>query len=57
VKSLNLQIESFKSGEKYVSMSSGFAKQLAEKNREINKLKLKLADAHCEIVTVRQNWM
>ena len=57
VKSLTFQVESFKSGEKYVSMRSEFAKQLAAKNREIKKIKSELANAHCETVTVRQNWM
>ncbi|NLC42975.1 MAG: transposase [Clostridiales bacterium] len=57
VKSLTFQVESFKSGEKYVSMRSEFAKQLAARDREIKKVKSELADAHCETVTVRQNWM
>jgi hypothetical protein len=57
VKSLTFQVESFKSGEKYVSMRSEFAKQLAAKDREIKKIESELADAHCETVTVRQNWM
>ena len=57
VKSLTFQVESFKSGEKYVSMRSEFAKQLAAKDREIKKIKSELADAHAETVTVRQNWM
>ncbi len=57
VKSLTFQVESFKSGEKYLSMRSEFAKQLAAKDREIKKIKSELADAHCETVTVRQNWM
>ena len=57
VKSLTFQVESFKSGEKYVSMRSEFAKQLAARDREIKKVKSELADAHCETVSVRQNWM
>lgn len=57
VKTLTFQVESFKSGKKYVSMRSDFAKQLAAKNREMEKIKSKLADSHCEIVTMRRNWM
>lgn len=57
VKSLTYQVESFKSGEKYVSMHSEFAKQLDAKNRENKKIKLDLANAHRETVTARKNWM
>ena len=57
VKSLTFQVQSFESGKKYVSMCSEFARQLATKNREIEKLKSELTDAHFETVTVRKNWM
>lgn len=57
VKSLAFQVKSFESGKKYVTMRSEFAAQLAAKDREINKLKAELADAHCETVTMRLNWM
>jgi hypothetical protein len=57
VKALTFQVQSFESGEKYVSMRSEFSKQLANKNLQIKKLKSELSDAHCETVTVRNNWM
>ena len=57
VKSLTSQVEAFESGEKYVTMHSKFKKQLSAKDKENAKLKLELADAHCQIVTMRNNWM
>ena len=57
VKTLTFQVQSFESGEKYVSMRSEFARQLAAKDMKIKKLKSELSDAYCEIVTVRKNWM
>ena len=57
VKALTLQVQSFKSGEKYVSMYSEFSRQLAAKDRKIKKLKSELSKTHREIVTVRKNWM
>lgn len=57
VKSLTFQVQSFESGEKYVSMLSEFERQLAAKDRKIEKLKSELADAHCETATMRKNWM
>jgi hypothetical protein len=57
VKSLAFQVKLFESGDKYVKMRSEFEAQLAAKDREINKLKVELADAHCETVTMRLNWM
>lgn len=57
VKHLTSQVQSFLSGEKYVSMELNFQKQLAAKGREIKNLTSELAEAHCETVTVRKNWM
>jgi hypothetical protein len=56
VKSLSERVQSFESGDKYKSMLSEFNTQLSDKDREIRRLKAELADAHCNIVTVRQNW-
>ena len=56
VKSLGARVAAFESGEKITSMKTAFNKQLAEKDREIKKLKLGLADANTRIVTVRQYW-
>lgn len=56
VKSLSARVQAFESGDKYKAMRSEFAIQLSKKEREICRLKAQLADAHCQIVTVRQNW-
>lgn len=56
VKSLNSRVQAFESGDKYKSMRSEFEIQLSKKDREIRRLKAQLADAHCQIVTVRRNW-
>ncbi|MDR0300111.1 MAG: transposase [Streptococcaceae bacterium] len=56
VKSLTARVQAFESGEKYISMRKQFNIQLDEKNRDIRKLKLELADANCCTVTVRKNW-
>jgi len=57
VKNLQTQVGAFESGEKYHKMRSEFKSQLTEKDREIKGLKQELADSHCQIVTVRENWM
>lgn len=57
VKALTSQVKSFESGQQYALMRSEFKKRLAEKDRKIKNLKTKLSGAHCEIVTVRKNWM
>lgn len=57
VKDLTYQVESFKSGEKYVTMRSEFAKQLDAKNKEIKKIKSELLVAQRDIVIARKNWM
>lgn len=57
VKILANQVKAFESGEKYKKMQSEFRKQLAEKDREIAMLKSELADAHAQVVTIRNNWM
>lgn len=57
VKHLTSQVQSFLSGEKYVSMKQDFQNQLAAKNREIKSLKSELGKAHCATVTMRKQWM
>ena len=57
VKSLTAQVKAFESGEKYVVMHSEFKTKLSAKDQEIKKLKYELADAHCQTVTMRENWM
>jgi hypothetical protein len=57
VKHLQYEVDAFKSGEKYIKMNSNFQAMLAEKNREVKKLRNELADSCSETVTVRNNWM
>lgn len=57
VKSLTSKVKSYESGEKYVTMTTDFKRQLAAKDREIKKHKSKIADARRETVTVRNNWI
>jgi hypothetical protein len=56
VKILTSRINAFESGEKYTDMKAAFNAQLAEKDREIRKLKDELADANARNVTMRENW-
>jgi len=55
-KSLQRQLDSFRSGEKYIKMNSEHQAALAAKNREIERLKLELAAAYAGGVTARKNW-
>jgi hypothetical protein len=57
VKSLTGQVNAFESGKKYTDMKASFNAQLAEKDREIQKLKDELAKANARNVTMRENWM
>jgi len=57
VKVLASRLGAFESGEKYLVMKSEFGKRLSAKEKEINKLKIELADAHAQTVTVRKSWM
>lgn len=57
VKSLTAQVKAFESGEKYAKMYSEFKTLLSQRDKDIIKLKHELADAHCQIVTARKNWM
>jgi len=56
VKSLGSRVAAFESGEKYEDMKAAFKAQLAEKDREIRKLKAELADSNSRIVTMREKW-
>jgi len=57
VRNLGIRVREFETGEKYISMKADFKTCLAEKDKEIRGLKLKLADANAETVTVRDNWL
>jgi hypothetical protein len=50
IKSLEAQVDGFRSGEKFRRMHLEFQKQLAEKNREIRELKHELAASRCRTV-------
>lgn len=53
---LRALVSAFESGEKFVTMSETFAKQLKIKDCTIKSLKLELKKAHIETVRVRNNW-
>lgn len=55
IKSLSAKVKSFKSGEKYTVMASEFNKKLRAKDREINRLKQELENAHRQIITNRKH--
>jgi hypothetical protein len=57
VKSLGFRVRAFETGEKYLSMKADFKTCLAEKDKIIRNLKLELAIANAETVTVRENWL
>ena len=57
VKALTSRVQSFESGEQYVSMRLEFERRLAAKDREIAKLKSELAGAYRQTITMRTNWM
>jgi len=55
-KTLSAELESFKSGEKYIKMNSNFDKQLAAKDQAVKKLGQELAKANSEIIKIRNMW-
>ena len=55
IKSLKFQVKEFKSGEKYLSIKADYKAQLNDKDSEIKRLKLELADANKQIVTNRKH--
>ena len=57
VRSLVQRVEAFESGEKYAAMNAEFDRLLAQKDREVKKLKLELAQARSETVGVRNKWV
>jgi len=57
VKNLSARVRAFESGDKYITMKSEFKTQLSGKDQEIRRLKIEVADAHCETVTARKNWI
>jgi hypothetical protein len=56
VKSLGARVRAFESGEKDAAMEAAFGARLAEKDREIRKLKAELAGANAQLATMRENW-
>lgn len=57
VKFLTSRVQSFESGEKYVSMRAEFERHLAAKDQKTKKLRLEIANARRETITVRKNWL
>ena len=56
VRSLQHELELFRTGEKYIQMNLEFRAVFAERNREIARLGRELAAAHAETVDVRDHW-
>jgi hypothetical protein len=56
VKSLGSRVAAFESGDKYTEMKATFKVQLAEKDREIQKLKSELADANALNASMYMKW-
>jgi len=56
VKALDARVRAFESGEKYKVMKAEAKAQLAEKDREITKLKIELGDANSRAVSIRKNY-
>lgn len=57
LKSAKHQLQEFKTGEKYISMQEAYEALLAEKDRELRKVKAELATANSMIVTNCKNWL
>lgn len=56
LKAAQAEIKAFQSGEMYVRMKKDYLKQIHALERTIRKLENALADAHSEIITVRNQW-
>jgi len=54
---LKRRVKEFENGDKYISMAEGYKKQLADKDRIIKGLELKLAEANRAVIINRENWM
>ena len=57
VKMLTAQVESFKSGDIYITMHSEFQQALSASNRRIKKLEKELAESRSQNITMREKWM
>jgi len=56
IKDLTAQVNTYKSGEKYQTLTAFYDKWLASKDQEIRKIKLELAEVRTQYVDVRTNW-
>lgn len=56
LKAAEAQLNSFRSGEKYVQMEQEFQRILRAKERRIRELEEEVARSHCETITVRNQW-
>lgn len=55
-KALSREVESFKSGERYIQIQNEYRKTLRQLERRIAQLTYELSKAHSETVTVRKYW-
>lgn len=56
VKSLQQQLDAFKSGARYMKLQKDFHRVIAGYERKIKSLKIELGKAHAETVNVREIW-
>jgi hypothetical protein len=56
LKAANNIIESFESGDRYTKLQTKHDKELRSKERQIKNLAMELAQAHSDIVTIRNQW-
>jgi hypothetical protein len=56
VRSLSERLRAFESGDRYAAMREAFRRQLAEKDREIRRLKAELEQARRQTSSMRENW-
>ena len=56
-KSLQQEVDAFKSGAKYIQMEAKHKTEMSSANRTIKNLKKQVADLNCRLVTNRNNWI
>ena len=56
VKSLQAQLEAFRSGNKYLQMEAEYKSLLHTEESQIHKLKVELSKAHAQTIDVRNKW-
>ena len=56
VKSLQAQLEAFRSGDKYLQMEAEYKSLLHTEESRIHKLEVELSKAHAQTIDVRNKW-